>query len=53
MCVQRTCYEQLQKVFAELLMDQGVPNFLHKIHIVVFVSAITYNFQFASQLSIV
>ena len=38
MCVQRTCYEQVQKVFAELLMDQGVPNFLHNIHIVVFVS---------------
>ena len=34
MCVQRTCYEQVQKVFAELLMDQGVPNFLHNIHIV-------------------
>ena len=38
MCVQRTCYEQVQKVFAELLMDRGVPNFLHNIHIVVFVS---------------
>ena len=42
MCVQRTCYEQVQKVFAELLMDQGVPNFHHNIHIVVFVSHLLF-----------